>query len=58
VREPLSAIKPMQAVFDTDYVRRLNGPNVKQAGSKMDKAEMLMEDIRQFRETNGRVERP
>ncbi len=49
VREPLSAIKPMQAVFDPDYVRRLNGPNVKQAGSKMDKAEMLMEDIRQFR---------
>ena len=29
VREPLSAIKPMQAVFDPDYVRRLNGPNVK-----------------------------
>jgi myo-inositol-1-phosphate synthase len=53
VREPLSAIKPMQAVFDTEYVRRLNGPNVKAAGSKMDKAEMLMEDIRQFRESSG-----
>jgi myo-inositol-1-phosphate synthase len=52
VREPLSAIKPMKAVFDNDYVRRLNGPNVKEAGSKMEKAEMLMEDIRQFRETN------
>src|SRR6202012_5395336 len=24
VREPLSAIQPMPAVFDTDYVRRLN----------------------------------
>ena len=51
VREPLEAIKPMKAVFDPDYVRRLNGPNVKSSGSKMDKAEMLMEDIRQFKES-------
>ena len=43
----------MKAVFDPDYVRRINGPNVKSQGSKMDKAEMLMEDIRQFRETTG-----
>ena len=42
----------MKAVFDPEYVRRINGPNVKQGGSKMDKAEMLMEDIEQFRKTN------
>ncbi len=53
IRAPLEAIKPMKAVFDTDYVRRLQGPNVKDRGSKMDKAEMLMEDIRQFRESSG-----
>jgi myo-inositol-1-phosphate synthase len=53
VREPLQAIKPMKAVFDPDYVRRLNGPNLKDQGSKMDKAEMLVEDIRQFRESSG-----
>ena len=53
VRAPLEAIRPMKAVFDSDYVRRINGPNVKQGGSKMDKAEMLMEDIRQFRESSG-----
>src|SRR5215471_2703300 len=53
VRGPLEAIKPMKAVFDSDYVRRINGPNVKQGGSKMDKAEMLMEDIRQFQESSG-----
>ena len=53
VREPLEAIKPMKAVFDPDYVRRLNGPNVKDQGSKMDKAEMLVEDIRQFRQSSG-----
>ncbi len=56
LKEPLSKIRPMKAVFDHDYVRRLNGPNIKQAATKMDKAEMLMEDIAQFRKTNG-VER-
>jgi myo-inositol-1-phosphate synthase len=53
VRQPLEAIRPMKAVFDQDYVRRLHGPNVKTGGSKMDKAEMLMEDIRQFQESTG-----
>jgi len=53
IRQPLEIIKPMKAVFDTDYVRRLQGPNVKDRGSKMDKAEMLMEDIRQFRQSSG-----
>ena len=53
VKEPLSAIKPMQAVFDSDYVKRINGPNVKTEGSKMDKAHALMEDIRQFKEQHG-----
>jgi myo-inositol-1-phosphate synthase len=51
VKEPLSAVRPMKAVFDSDYVRRINGPNVKDKGSKMDKAEMLMEDIQQFRQS-------
>jgi myo-inositol-1-phosphate synthase len=53
IREPLEAIKPMKAVFDKDYVRRLQGPNIKDRGTKMDKAEMLMEDIRKFRESSG-----
>ena len=48
VREPLEQIHPMEAVFDRRYVRRINGPNVKEGHNKMDKAEMLMEDIRQF----------
>ena len=49
VKEPLSAIKPMQAVFDPEYVRRINGPNVKSKGTKMDKAQALMEDIANFK---------
>jgi myo-inositol-1-phosphate synthase len=40
-------------VFDPEYIRRINGPNVKEAKTKMDKADMLMEDIEQFRKTNN-----
>jgi myo-inositol-1-phosphate synthase len=53
LQEPLSAIRPMKAVFDQEYVKRITGPNVKSEGSKMDKAEMLMEDIRNFRQSSG-----
>ena len=48
LKEPLEAIEPMQAVFDQKFVKRLNGPNIKTGGSKMDYAEAVMEDIRQF----------
>jgi myo-inositol-1-phosphate synthase len=52
VKKPLQAIQPMKAVFDPEYIRRINGPNVKKARTKMQKAEMLMEDIEQFRKKN------
>ena len=53
LKEPLSAIRPMKAVFDREYIRRIDGPNVKQAATKMEKAEMLMDDIVQFRKNSG-----
>jgi myo-inositol-1-phosphate synthase len=53
LKAPLSAMKPMPAVFDQEYVKRLNGPNVKPKGSKMDHAEMVMDDIRGFKQTTG-----
>ena len=53
VKQPLSAIRPMTAVFDQEYVRRINGPNLKQGGSKMDKAQMLIDDIANFRKANN-----
>ena len=53
LKEPLSAIKPMPAVFDQEFVKRLNGPNIKAKGSKMDHAEMVIEDIRRFKESTG-----
>ena len=53
VREPLEKIHPMEAVFDREYVRRIHGPNVKEARTKMEKAEMLMDDVRQFQKRTG-----
>ena len=50
LRGPLEKIKPMPAVFDKEYVKRINGPNLKPKGSKMDHAEMVMDDIRNFKE--------
>ena len=52
LKKPLSAMQPMPAVFDQEYVRNINGPNVKKARTKMQKAEMLMDDIRQFSAKN------
>jgi myo-inositol-1-phosphate synthase len=53
LKEPLEAIKPMAAVFDQNYVKRINGPNVKQAANNMEKARMLMDDIQRFKTENG-----
>jgi len=53
VREPLEKIKPMKAVFDHEYIKRIDGPNVKKGGTKMDKAQMLMDDIREFQKSTG-----
>jgi myo-inositol-1-phosphate synthase len=47
IRAPLEAVKPMPAVFDTNWVRRLDGPNVKK-GSLRQKADELCADIKRF----------
>jgi myo-inositol-1-phosphate synthase len=48
LKEPLSAVKPMTAVFSPDYVKRLDGPNVKRGANKLELGEALREDIRRF----------
>jgi myo-inositol-1-phosphate synthase len=53
LKEPLSAIKPMKAVFDQNYVKRIHGPNVKEGANKMELAEALMEDIKEFTKSHG-----
>src|SRR5581483_4024083 len=53
LKEPLTAQKPMRAVFDQKFVKRITGPNIMSGGSKMDYAERVMDDIRQFKERTG-----
>jgi myo-inositol-1-phosphate synthase len=49
----LRSIRPMPAVFDSYYVKRLQGDNVKRASNKLELAEALREDIRRFKAENG-----
>jgi myo-inositol-1-phosphate synthase len=53
VRHDLEAVKPMPAVFDQRYVKRLAGPNVKTGKTKKDLADQLINDIRTFKTTHG-----
>ena len=53
VKGRLSAITPMKAVFDHNYVKKIDGPNVKKGKTKMDLAEQLRADIRDFKKTSG-----
>ena len=51
----LEKIKPMPAVFDQHYVKRLHGTHVKKGKNKRDLAEQVMADIRNFKKTVDRV---
>ncbi|HET9370988.1 MAG TPA: inositol-3-phosphate synthase [Vicinamibacterales bacterium] len=53
IRDELQAVTPMPAVFDRQYVKRLDGPNVKKGKNKKDLAEQLVADIRKFKSDNG-----
>jgi myo-inositol-1-phosphate synthase len=53
LREQLESLKPMSAVFEQNYVKRLNGTNIKQGKSKMEFAEQLIADIAKFKEEKG-----
>ena len=49
----LSSIKPRAAVFDHNYVKKIDGPNVKKGKTKMALAEQVRDDIRDFKKTSG-----
>ncbi|MEO7658205.1 MAG: inositol-3-phosphate synthase [Pyrinomonadaceae bacterium] len=51
--EPLASLKPMSAVFEQNYVKRITGENVKTGKNKMDLAEQLIEDIATFKAENN-----
>jgi myo-inositol-1-phosphate synthase len=52
LKKPLQKIKPMKAVFDQSYVKRLTGTNVKQGKHKLDLANQLIEEIAEFKRKN------
>ena len=49
VRPELEVIRPWPAVFDRQYVKRLDGPNVKKGADKKELAEQVIADIRSFK---------
>ena len=53
VSEQLASLKPMPAVFEQNYVKRLHGENIKTGKTKMELADQLIEDIARFRSENG-----
>ncbi|QHL89082.1 inositol-3-phosphate synthase [Nibribacter ruber] len=53
VKPELEALQPMKAVFDKSYAKNLDGTHVKEGAHKMELAEALMEDIRNFKEEHG-----
>ena len=52
LKDVLKSIKPMKAVFDQRYVKKLSGTWVKKGKNKMDLVEQVMEDISNFKATN------
>ncbi len=51
IRPELEAIRPMPAVFERTYVKRLDGRYVKSGKNKMELAEQVREDIRNFKKS-------
>lgn len=53
VKDELIEIKPMPAVFDHNFAKRLNGTYIKKAETRWDMIALLRQDIRKFKEENG-----
>src|ERR1044071_3866334 len=53
VSEQLASLKPMPAVFEQTYVKRLHGDNTKTGKKKIDLAEQLIDEIARFKSDNG-----
>jgi myo-inositol-1-phosphate synthase len=52
IKPGLEKIKPWPAAFDRTYVKRLNGTHIKKAANKMELAEQVQEDIKNFKQQN------
>ena len=51
LKEELIQLKPWKAAFDKNYVRKLDGTNIKSASTKWDLAQQVIEDIQNFQKT-------
>src|SRR5438552_1037953 len=49
LRKPLQKIKPMKAVFDQTYVKRLSGTNIRNGKNKLELARQLIDEIAEFK---------
>src|SRR5687767_2526398 len=52
LKEPLKKIRPMKAVFDQTYVKRLSGTNVKTGKTKFQMAQQLIDEINEWKKKN------
>ncbi len=52
LKTPLQKIRPMKAVFDQRYVKRLSGTNVKTGKNKLELAHQLIEEIAEWKRKN------
>ena len=53
IKDELQTIKPYKAAFDKNYVKNLTGTHVKQAATKWDLAQEVIEDIKDFKAKNN-----
>jgi len=53
VKEELSKIRPMPAVFNPAFVKNISGPNVKSGKNHKDLADQLRQDMRDFKKANN-----
>jgi len=53
IKSELSLIKPMKAVFDKDFVKKLDGTYIKSIKGHRARIEALRQDIRDFKEKNN-----
>ena len=53
IKTELSSIKPMKAVFDKHFVKKLDGTYVKSVKGHRSRIEALRQDIRDFKKNNG-----
>ena len=53
VKDELQSIVPMQAAFDHNWAKRLNGTHIKTSSTRWEMMEQLRKDIRDFKASNN-----